>query len=83
VIIGLARRVSLFLKKVVLGLKKILSAFDLQDVFCFGGLAMIGVGLWYWDFRVALVVVGMVLMVMGKGVLIMRASKGEREEGKA
>ena len=58
-------------------LKKIASVFDLQDIFCFGGLSMIGVGLWHYDFRVSLVVVGVVLMVMGRGILIMKARTKE------
>jgi len=59
--------------------KGIASIFDLQDALCFGGLTMVGVGLWYWDFRVSLVVVGVILMVIGRGVLIVRVGKKQEE----
>jgi len=47
-------------------LKKVFSIFNIQEVFCFGRLALIGVELWYYDFRTSLVVVGAVLMIMGR-----------------
>jgi len=65
------------MKKILSFVKKAFSVFDLQDVFCFGGLAAIGTGLWYYDFRASLVVVGVILMVMGRGILVVRGSKKE------
>ncbi len=51
---------------------------DLQDAFCFGGLAVLGVGLWFWDFRISLGVIGVLLMVIGRGVIVIK----EKREGK-
>jgi len=61
-----------------IAIKKLLSSIgiDLRDVFCFGGLAMIGTGLWGYDWRVSLVVVGILLMLMGQAVLIIKMKKG-------
>jgi hypothetical protein len=74
------RMVGKFWLKLKSILGKAFSVFDLQDILCFGGLTLVGVGLWYWDFRVALVVVGLILMVMGRGIVVGRVARKREEE---
>jgi hypothetical protein len=41
------------------------SAVDLRDVFVFGGLLLMGVGLWMYEPWVSLTVIGSILVVFG------------------
>jgi hypothetical protein len=49
----------------------------LPDVLMFGGLAALTVGLWGWDWRVALGVLG----VLGMGIAVWHEMRGAAEEG--
>lgn len=39
----------------------------IRDLFAFGGLALVGVGLWWYSPPAALVTVGAILMLLGIG----------------
>lgn len=55
--------------------KGLWSAFDIRDIFVFGGLGMIGWGLYLFEPWIAYVVTGVLLMLLGLGWLLRRPAK--------
>jgi hypothetical protein len=51
------------------------SAFDVRDVFVFGGIGMMGYGLWMFIPWVAYTITGATLMLLGLGWLVRRPIK--------
>jgi hypothetical protein len=41
------------------------SDIDIKDIFFFMGLVMIGVGIWFFDWRISLIVIGAILSALG------------------
>jgi hypothetical protein len=50
-------------------ISKITSIFGLRDLFVFGGLGLVGYGIWQVNQWLAFVVCGAILMLLGLGLL--------------
>ena len=38
---------------------------DIKDIFFFMGLVMVGVGIWFFDWRISLIVIGAIILILG------------------
>ena len=69
---GIIRRIGTFFSSLFKGLW---NAFDIRDIFVFGGLVMIGWGLYLFEPWISYVVTGILLMLLGLGWLFRRPAK--------
>jgi hypothetical protein len=70
--VGIIKRIGTFFSSLFKGLW---NAFDIRDIFVFGGLGMIGWGLYLFEPWIAYVVTGVLLMLLGLGWLFRRPAK--------
>ena len=67
--------IRVFFKGIRSFVSKVYTAFDVRDFFVFGGLGMIGWGLYLFEPWIAYVVTGILLMLLGLGWLFRRPAK--------
>ena len=69
---GIIKRIGTFFSSLFKGLW---NTFEIRDVFVFGGLGLIGRGLYLFEPWIAYVVTGVLLMLLGLGWLFRRPNK--------